>query len=75
MAGNREQEWRREWAQDQETQEFLVGLRQRQQECLSRLLVLCRTAPDLLEIKKLVGAYDEIGKIIDSINKVANEDQ
>ena len=75
MAGNREQEWRREWAQDQETQEFSLNLARRQQECLSRLLVQCRTAPDLLEIRKLVGAYDEIGKIIDSINKVANEDQ
>jgi hypothetical protein len=73
MGDKRARAWDREWAEDQETQEFLDELRRRQGEYLKRLLVQCRQAPDLLEIRKIIGAYDEVGKIIDSIDKVANE--
>jgi hypothetical protein len=74
MGDNKDQQWGREWAEDPDTQEFRSGLRRRQGELLSSLLVKCRAAPDLLEIRKIIGSYDEVGKIIDSIDKVANED-
>ncbi len=63
----------KEWSHDEETERFREELVSRRQKWLHSLLAKCRSADNLLEIKRAVGRFDALTEAIDMTRGITDE--